>query len=311
MGPVFGVSKTSISGFVAVGSHCAQQKTCCRIGGWNHHSGHRAIIFCDNCTPRSAIVFLTPGQLAGQMHAPRIHFKEHMNTEKTRFATPNLAPKTGSIFGPTICSLPYWGLVLGAAGWSPKRASQLSFFSPPFALSFGAQYLASMAAAATILCVPDRLHHQRVYLLKVSLHNHNHMRSTQLLRLQAYTHNEGPQPRSQKCLFLRPQKQACWKFPCALIIICYQHSYHECRHTHTQREGPWMQGMVFCKKEASFFGPVAFNVGATRRDIQGNIHSVWTMIAHAAMEFRRIFLALVWHGSLQCGSARGYKGRAR
>ena len=124
-------------------------------------------------------------------------------------------------------------------------------------------------------------------------------------------YNEGPQPRSQKCLFLRPQKQACWKFPCALIIICYQHSYHECRHTHTQREGPWMQGMVFCKKEASFFGPVAFNVGATRRDIQGNIHSVWTMIAHAAMEFRRIFLALVWHGSLQCGSVRGYKGRAR
>ena len=77
---------------------------------------------------------------------------------------------------------------MGAAGWSGKRASQLSFFSPPFALSFGAQYLASMAAAATILCVPERLHHQRVYLLKVSLHNHNHMRSTQLLRLQAYTH---------------------------------------------------------------------------------------------------------------------------
>ena len=76
-------------------------------------------------------------------------------------------------------------------------------------LSFGAQYLASMAAAATILCVPERLHHQRVYLLNVSLHNHNHMRSTQLLRLQAYTHNEGPQPRSQKCLVLRPQKQAC------------------------------------------------------------------------------------------------------
>ena len=168
------------------------------------------------------------------------------------FATPNLAPKTGSIFGPTICSLPYWGLVLGAAGWSGKRASQLSFFSPPFALSFGAQYLASMAAAATILCVPERLHHQRVYLLKVSLHNHNHMRSTQLLRLQAYTHNEGPRPRSQKCLVLRPQKQACWKFPSALIIICYQHSYHECKHTHTQREGPWMQGMVSCKKKPPF-----------------------------------------------------------
>ena len=27
----------------------------------------------------------------------------------------------------------------------------------------------------------------------------------------------------------------------------------------------------FLQKEASFFGPVAFNVGAIRRDIQGNI----------------------------------------
>ena len=67
-----------------------------------------------------------------------------------------------------------------------------------------------------------------------------------------YIYNEGPRPRSQKCLFLRPQKQACWKFPCALIIICDQHSYHECRHTHTHREGPWMQGMVSCKKKPPF-----------------------------------------------------------
>ena len=104
-GACFWGLKTSISGFVAVGPHCAQQKTCCRIGGWNHHSGHRAIILCDNCTPRSAIVFLTPGQLAGQMHAPRIHFKEHMHTEKTRLQHQIWPQKTGSIFGPTICSL--------------------------------------------------------------------------------------------------------------------------------------------------------------------------------------------------------------
>ena len=72
--------------------------------------------------------------------------------------------------------------------------------------------------------------------------------------LYNYIYNEGPQPRSQKCLVLRPQKQACWKFPSALIIICYQHSYHECKHTHThtQREGPWMQGMVSCKKKPPF-----------------------------------------------------------
>ena len=33
VGPVFGASKTSMSGLVAVGPHCAQLKTCCRIGG--------------------------------------------------------------------------------------------------------------------------------------------------------------------------------------------------------------------------------------------------------------------------------------
>ena len=45
-------------------------------------------------------------------------------------------------------------------------------------------------------------------LLKVSLRTHNDMLSTQLPRVQAYTH--------------------------------------------TQREGPWMQGMVFCKKKPPF-----------------------------------------------------------
>ena len=32
VGPVFKASKTSMSGLVAVGPHCAQLKTCCRIG---------------------------------------------------------------------------------------------------------------------------------------------------------------------------------------------------------------------------------------------------------------------------------------
>ena len=122
------------------------------------------------------------------MHAPRIHCKEHMHTEKTRLQHQIWPQKRGQFLDLQFAPFPiegwFWGPLVG-----PRNgASQFSFFSPPFALSFGAQYLASMAAAATILCMPDRLHHQRVYLLKVSLHNHNHMRSTQLLRLQAYTH---------------------------------------------------------------------------------------------------------------------------
>ena len=133
-------------------------------------------------------MFLTPVQLAGQMRAPRIHFKGHMHTEKTRLQHQIWPQNRGQFLDLQFAPFPiegwFWGPLVGPRN-GPRNSA---FFSPPFALSFRAQYLASMAAAATILCVPDRLHHQRVYLLKVSLHNHNHMRSTQLLRLQAYTH---------------------------------------------------------------------------------------------------------------------------
>ena len=114
--------------------------------------------------------YLTPGQLAGQMHAPRIHFKEHMHTEKTRlqmFATPNLGPKTGSIFGPTTRNSAFFLLLLpyhlGLNIWPAWPQLQ--------------RFFACQTGFTT-----------KGYLLKVSLHNHNHMRSTQLLRLQAYTH---------------------------------------------------------------------------------------------------------------------------
>ena len=123
-----------------------------------------------------------------------------------------------------------------AADWSAKRASQLSFFPLlPHHLGFN---LVSVAAAATILCVPNRLHHQRVYLLKVSVRNHNHMRSTQLLRLQAYTQREGPQPRSQKCLFLRPCKA--WFLAKRSVLFwtcCTQCRRNTARHTRQQHLG--------------------------------------------------------------------------
>ena len=178
--------KNKLSGFVAVGPHCALLKTRCRIGGRKHHTRHRAMIVCDTCTQRSAIVVLTPGQLAGQMHTPRIHFKEHIHTEKS-FQHQIWPQKRGQFPDLQFVPFPIEGWVWGPLIGLRNGASQLSFF-PPFALSFGAQYLVSVAAAATILCLPDRLHHQNVYLLKVSLRNHNHMRSIQLLRLQAYTH---------------------------------------------------------------------------------------------------------------------------
>ena len=122
-------------------------------------------------------MFLTPGQLAGQMYAPRIHFKEHMHTEKIRLQLQIWPQKRGQFLDLQFAPFPiegwFWGPLIGL-----RNGPRNSAFFPPFALSFGAQYLVSMAAAATILCVPDRLHHQRVYLLKVSLHNRNHMLNT-------------------------------------------------------------------------------------------------------------------------------------
>ena len=126
------------------------------------------------------------------MHAPRIHFKEHMHTEKTRLQHQIWPQKRGQFSDLQFAPFPiegwFWGPLIGLRN-GPRNSAFFLLLLPYHALSFGAQYLVSMAAAATILCVPDRLHHQRVYLLKVSLHTHNHMRSTQLLRLQAYTHS--------------------------------------------------------------------------------------------------------------------------
>ena len=157
-------------------------------------------------------MFLKPGQLAGQMYAPRIHFKVHMHTEKTRLQHQIWPQKRGQFSDPQFVPFPiegwFWGPLVGLGNGPRNSAFFLLLLPYHLGLNIWPAW-PQLTAAATILCVPERLHHQRVYLLKVSLHNHNHMRSTQLLRLQAYTHNEGPQPRSQKCLVLRPQKQAC------------------------------------------------------------------------------------------------------
>ena len=137
---------------------------------------------------RSAIVFLTPGQLAGQMHTPRIHCKEHMHTEKSRFQHQIWPQKQGQFPDLQFVPLPiegwFWGPLIGLR----KRASQPSFFSSFCPIIWGSIF-GQHGGSCNDLCVPDWLHHQSVYLLKVYFRNHNHMRSTQLLRLQAYTHS--------------------------------------------------------------------------------------------------------------------------
>ena len=188
MGPVFGVSKTSISGFVAVGPHCAQLKTCCRIGGWNHHSGHRAIIFCDNCTQRSAIVFLTPGQLAGQMHAPRIHFKEHMHTEKTGLQHQIWPQKRGQSSDLQFAPFPiegwFWGPLVGLRNGPRNSAFFLLLLPYHLGLNIWPAWPQLQRFSAC----------QTGFITKGS---------------------------------------TCSKCPCTIIITCDQHSYYDCKHTHT------------------------------------------------------------------------------
>ena len=161
-------------------SWSAQLKTCCRIGGWNHHSGHRAMIVCNKCTQRSAIVFLTPGQLAGQMHTPRIHCKEHTQTKKL-FSNTKSGPKNGVNFR-TYNLLP----CLLRAGFRGRwlvcetgLATQLfSSFCP---IIWGSIFGQHGRSCNDSLCA------------------------------------------------------TCSKFPCAVIIICDQHSYYDYKHTHTVR----------------------------------------------------------------------------
>ena len=91
------------------------------------------MIFCDNCTQRSAIVFLTPGQLAGQMHAPRIHFKEHMHTEKTRLQHQIWPQKRGQFSDLQFAPFPiegwFWGPLIGLRN-GPRNSAFFSSFCP-------------------------------------------------------------------------------------------------------------------------------------------------------------------------------------
>ena len=158
--------------------YCAQLKACCRLGGWNHQSGHKAMIFGDNCTQRSAIVFLTPGQLAGQMHSLRIHYLGAHAHGENWFAT-KYGPKNGVNFRtynlfPSLLKTGFGGRWLVCE--TGLATSQLSFFFPllPHHVGFN-------------LC-------QTGFTTKGS---------------------------------------SCWKFPSAIIIICDQHSYCDCRHTHS------------------------------------------------------------------------------
>ena len=192
------------------------------------------MIVCDTCTQRSAIMFLTPGQVAGQMHTPPIQFKEHMHTEKTRFQH-RIWPQNGVHFrtysffpsllragfgGPwLVCEteprnsafcllLPYHSII-----WGSIFGQQLQRFSVcqtgfPTKTSICSKY----PCAIIIICA-----HTAYYDYK---HTHTH---TQW----------GPTATEPECLFLRPQNRLADSFFCAFIsyvstqlllrpLLCYK-----------------------------------------------------------------------------------------
>ena len=137
---------------------------------------------------RSAIVFLKPGQLAGQMYAPRIHFKVHMHTEKTRLQHQISPQKRGQFSDPQFVPFPiegwFWGPLVGL-GNGPRNSA---FF---------------------LLLLP--------YHLGLNIWP----AWPQLQRFSACQSG------------FTTKGSTCSKCPCTIIIICDQHSYYDCKHTHT------------------------------------------------------------------------------
>ena len=86
-------------------------------------------------------MFLTPGQLAGQMHAPRIHFKEHMHTEKTRLQHQIWPQKRGQFSDPQFASFPiegwFWGPLVGLQNGPRNSAFFLLLLPYHMGLVFG------------------------------------------------------------------------------------------------------------------------------------------------------------------------------
>ena len=135
-------------------------------------------------------MFLTPGQLAGQMHAPRIHFKEHRHTEKTRLQHQIWPQKRGQFSDLQFAPFPI-------GGW---------FWGPLVGLRNGPRNLAFFP-----LLLP--------YHLGLNIWP----AWPQLQRFSACQTG------------FTTKGSTCSKCPCAIIITCDQHSYYDCKHTHTMR----------------------------------------------------------------------------
>ena len=135
-------------------------------------------------------MFLKPGQLAGQMYAPRIHFKVHMHTEKTRLQHQIWPQKRGQFSDPQFVPFPiegwFWGPLVGL-GNGPRNSA---FF---------------------LLLLP--------YHLGLNIWP----AWPQLQRFSACQSG------------FTTKGSTCSKCPCTIIIICDQHSYYDCKHTHTMR----------------------------------------------------------------------------
>ena len=122
------------------------------------------------------------------MYAPRIHFKVHMHTEKTRLQHQIWPQKRGQFSDPQFVPFPiegwFWGPLVGL-GNGPRNSA---FF---------------------LLLLP--------YHLGLNIWP----AWPQLQRFSACQSG------------FTTKGSTCSKCPCTIIIICDQHSYYDCKHTHT------------------------------------------------------------------------------
>ena len=174
------------------------------------------------------------------MHTPQIQFKEHMHTEKTRFQHQIWPQKPGQFpdlqFFPFPIEGWFWGPLIGLR----NGASQAFFLLLSYHLGVNIwsawPQLQRFSVCQTGFTTKTSTCSKYPCAIIIICAQHS------LLRLQAYTHthSEGPQPRSQKCLFLRPQKQACWQFFCAFIYMLSTQLLRLQASTHIERvHGAW------------------------------------------------------------------------
>ena len=268
---------------------CALLKTCCRIGGRNHHSRHRAMIVATLACKDLLSCFWRLASWQGKctrhgftLRSTCIRRKLLSNSKSgpkngVNFRTYNLFPsllKAGFGGRWLVCEtqllfllLPYLGLNIWSA-W--PQLQRLSVDQTGFITKTSTCY--RYPCAIIIICA------------QYSYYGYKHTHT-----VRAHSHEArndcfwDPKNRLADSSFAHSKSYAINTAPTTADI-------------HTYRQGPWVQGMVSCKKK--------FPSLDLLRSMSAQHRETYKATSSWHREFKLRFLALVWHGSLQWCSVR-------